>query len=73
VLTECDATAETRSGDHDHNTVVKLLWTAAGIDTVLAIWKRFTKWRHERGGRDEDGEEERREMGYGWGGLRGSV
>ncbi|KAH0611651.1 uncharacterized protein H6S33_010916 [Morchella sextelata] len=51
---------------------MKLLWTTQRIKTALGTWKQFTKWRHERGGRDEDREEEAREMEMGWGGLRDS-
>lgn len=50
--------------------VSKLLWKTSGIEAATKIWKQFTRWRHERSGQDENAEEERRELGYGWGTLK---
>lgn len=72
VLTEFEVMERARMSDRENQTVIKLLWTTQGIKTALQIWKQFTKWRHDRGGRNEDREEEAREMERGWSGLRDS-
>ncbi|KAH8151072.1 uncharacterized protein LAJ45_04774 [Morchella importuna] len=69
LLTECDATAESRASYKEHDTIVKLLWTASGIEAATKIWKQLAKWRHGKEGRSEETEKERRELGYGWGTL----
>jgi hypothetical protein len=37
ILTKCETTEEVRKADLKHQTVLKLLWTATGIKTALAI------------------------------------